>query len=60
MPQGGRVALFEVLTATSAVGNLIREGKSHQLPSLIQTGAQAGMQTFEQSRQQRCREGLLA
>ncbi|PWC13872.1 type IV pilus twitching motility protein PilT [Brenneria corticis] len=59
MPQGGRVALFEVLTATSAVGNLIREGKSHQLPSLIQTGAQAGMQTFEQSRQQRCREGLL-
>lgn len=59
MPQGGRVALFEVLTATSAVSNLIREGKSHQLPSLIQSGGQAGMQTFEQSRQQRIREGLL-
>lgn len=59
MPQGGRVALFEVLTATAAVGNLIREGKSHQLPSLIQSGGQAGMQTFEQSRQQRIREGLL-
>lgn len=60
MPQGGRVALFDVLTATAAVSNLIREGKSHQLPSLMQTGAQAGMQTFEQSWQQRCREGLLA
>ncbi|MFC3396593.1 type IV pilus twitching motility protein PilT [Brenneria rubrifaciens] len=59
MPQGGRVALFDVLTATPAVSNLIREGKSHQLPSLIQTGAQAGMQTFEQSWQQRRREGLL-
>ncbi|RLM19065.1 type IV pili twitching motility protein PilT [Brenneria alni] len=59
MPQGGRVALFEVLTATSAVSNLIREGKSHQLPSLIQTGGQAGMQSFEQSYRQRCREGLL-
>ncbi|WP_409308002.1 type IV pilus twitching motility protein PilT [Pectobacterium sp. B1J-3] len=60
MPQGGRVALFDILTATSAVSNLIREGKSHQLPSLIQTGAQSGMQTFEQSYQQRQREGLLS
>ncbi|MCG8707389.1 type IV pilus twitching motility protein PilT [Brenneria sp. 4F2] len=59
MPQGGRVALFEVLTANSAVSNLIREGKSHQLPSLIQSGGLAGMQTFEQSRQQRIRQGLL-
>ncbi|MEE3652290.1 MULTISPECIES: type IV pilus twitching motility protein PilT [unclassified Brenneria] len=59
MPQGGRVALFEVLTATSAVSNLIREGKTHQLSSLIHTGGQAGMQTFEQSYQQRRREGLL-
>ncbi|MEC5344405.1 type IV pilus twitching motility protein PilT [Brenneria populi] len=59
MPQGGRVALFEALTATPAAGNLIREGKNHQLPGLIQSGGQAGMQTFEQSRQQRCREGLL-
>ncbi|MCV9878479.1 type IV pilus twitching motility protein PilT [Brenneria izbisi] len=59
MPQGGRVALFDILTATAAVSNLIREGKSHQLPSLMQTGAQAGMQTFEQSWRQRCSEGLL-
>ncbi|ATA22668.1 type IV pili twitching motility protein PilT [Brenneria goodwinii] len=60
MAQGGRVALFEILTATSAVSNLIREGKSHQLPTQIQSGAQAGMQTFEQSYQQRIREGVLS
>ncbi|MEQ9876744.1 type IV pilus twitching motility protein PilT [Pectobacterium aroidearum] len=58
--QGGRIALYEVLTATAAVGNLIREGKTHQLPGLIQTGTAAGMQTFEQSYQQRCRDGLIS
>ncbi|NKI75158.1 type IV pilus twitching motility protein PilT [Dickeya sp. CFBP 2040] len=57
--QGGRVALFEVLTATPAVSNLIREGKTHQLTSVLQTGSQVGMQTFEQSYQQRYREGVL-
>ncbi|MEH0831950.1 type IV pilus twitching motility protein PilT [Pectobacterium cacticida] len=59
MTQGGRIALYEVLTTTVAVSNLIREGKTHQLPALIQTGAAAGMQTFEQSYQQRCQCGLL-
>ncbi|MBD0848410.1 type IV pilus twitching motility protein PilT [Pectobacterium versatile] len=57
---GGRIALYEVLTATAAVSNLIREGKTHQIPGLIQTGAAAGMQTFEQSYQQRCRDGLIS
>ncbi|WP_027711008.1 type IV pilus twitching motility protein PilT [Dickeya chrysanthemi] len=57
--QRGRVALFEILLATPAVSNLIREGKTHQLPSLLQTGSQVGMQTFEQSYRQRCREGAL-
>ncbi|WJY15818.1 type IV pilus twitching motility protein PilT [Pectobacteriaceae bacterium CE90] len=56
---GGRIALFEILMVTPAASNLIREGKTHQLPSLLQTGGQLGMQTFEQSRQQRCREGEL-
>ncbi|QLK60097.1 PilT/PilU family type 4a pilus ATPase [Enterobacteriaceae bacterium Kacie_13] len=55
----GRVALFEVLTSTPAVCNLIREGKTHQLADILQTGAQAGMQTFAQSRQQRQSAGLL-
>ncbi|MDM2934073.1 type IV pilus twitching motility protein PilT [Citrobacter sp. Cu233] len=57
--QGGRVALFELLVNTPAVGNLIREGKNHQLPGVIQTGQQAGMQTFAQSYQQRQAQGRL-
>ncbi|WP_174331401.1 type IV pilus twitching motility protein PilT [Citrobacter werkmanii] len=57
--QGGRVALFELLINTPAVGNLIREGKTHQLPGVIQTGQQTGMQTFTQSLQQRQAQGRL-
>lgn len=57
---GGRVALFEVLTSTPAVSHLIREGKTHQLADSLQTGAQAGMQTFAQSELQRVRSGLIA
>jgi len=58
--QQGRVALFEVLVNSPAVANLIREGKTHQLPALLQTGSQLGMQTFEQSMAERQRRGLLA
>lgn len=43
---GGRVAAFEVLIATPALRNLIREGRTHQLESYIQTGARFGMQTM--------------
>ena len=57
--QGGRVALFELLVNSPAVANLIREGKTHQLPGVIQTGQQAGMQTFSQSHQQRVAQGRL-
>ncbi|HBZ17338.1 MAG TPA: type IV pili twitching motility protein PilT [Pantoea sp.] len=56
---GGRIGLFEVLVATPAVANLIREGKMHQLPGVLQTGAQAGMQTFAQSEQARQMAGLI-
>ncbi|KJV32244.1 hypothetical protein VH86_02195 [Pantoea sp. BL1] len=56
---GGRIGLFEVLVATPAVVNLIREGKMHQLPGVLQTGAQAGMQTFAQSEQARQQAGLI-
>ncbi len=58
--EGGRVALFEVLVSTPAVANLIREGKTHQLPGLLQTGMQSGMQTFEQSLSEREKAGLVA
>jgi twitching motility protein PilT len=43
----GRVAALEILVATTAVRNLIREGKSFQIPSLIQTGQQFGMQALD-------------
>ena len=45
----GRVAAFESLVATSAVRNLIRENKTYQIGSMIQTGARAKMQTLDQS-----------
>ncbi len=45
----GRVAAIEVLVATPAVRNLIREGKTHQIYSSMQAGQQYGMQTMDQS-----------
>jgi twitching motility protein PilT len=45
----GRIAAFEVLVSTSAARNLIRQGKGHQLPSVIQTGLGEGMTTFRRS-----------
>lgn len=59
-PGGGRIAIYEILTATAAVSSMIREGKTHQLASVLQTGAQSGMQTFEQGLQQRIQAGLLS
>jgi twitching motility protein PilT len=44
---GGRVAAFEVMVGNAAVKNLIREGKTHQIPSAMQVGAKSGMQTLE-------------
>ena len=58
--EGGRVGLYEVLITTPAIANLIREGKTHQIAGLLQTGMQSGMQTFEQSLLQRRRQGLIA
>jgi twitching motility protein PilT len=43
----GRIAAYEVLLATPAVRNLIREGKSFQIPSIIQTSKKEGMQTMD-------------
>ncbi len=43
---GGRKAAYEVLIANSAVANLIREGKTYQLKSVMQTGKRLGMQTM--------------
>lgn len=46
---GGRAAALEIMIGTSAVRNLIREGKIHQLPSVIQTSQNVGMRTMEMS-----------
>ncbi len=43
----GRVAAYEILRNTKAISNLIREGKIHQVPSAMQTGASHGMVLFE-------------
>ncbi|MDE5866214.1 MAG: Flp pilus assembly complex ATPase component TadA, partial [Lachnospiraceae bacterium] len=45
----GRVAAFEVMHANHAVRNLIREGKSHQLVSVMQTNRKMGMITMDES-----------
>lgn len=46
---GGRVVSAEILVANSAVRNIIREGKSHQLDAVIQTGSDQGMQTMDRT-----------
>ena len=43
----GRVAALEVLFANNAVRNLIRESKTYQIPSIMQTNKRAGMQTMD-------------
>jgi twitching motility protein PilT len=43
----GRVAAQEILMGIPSVRNLIREGKTHQIPSVLQTGREAGMQTLD-------------
>jgi twitching motility protein PilT len=45
--QKGRVAALEIMIATPAVRNLIREGKTFQIPSMIQTGKKYGMQSLD-------------
>ncbi|MDB5181907.1 MAG: twitching motility protein PilT [Candidatus Saccharibacteria bacterium] len=46
---GGRIAAAEIMIATPAVRNIIREGKSHQLDAVIQTGAEFGMQSMDRT-----------
>ena len=46
---GGRVAALEIMLGTTAIRNLIREGKTFQIPSMIQTGQALGMQSLDQA-----------
>ncbi len=56
---GGRVAAFEVLISNAAVSNLIREGKTFQLPSAMQTGRRQGMVQLNDSLVKLAKEGLV-
>jgi twitching motility protein PilT len=47
--QPGRVCAMEIMRASPAIRNLIRENKAHQITSMIQTSANVGMQTMDQS-----------
>jgi twitching motility protein PilT len=56
---GGRIACHEIMVATPAIRNLIREDKVAQMYSVIQTGAANGMQTMEQHARQLLSQGLI-
>jgi twitching motility protein PilT len=55
----GRCVACEVLVPTPAVRNLIREGKIHQIPSIIQTGAAQGMQSMDSALATLVRAGTI-
>jgi twitching motility protein PilT len=57
---GGRIAAIEVLIATSAIRNLIREGKAFQINSAIETGAQYGMQGMDKMLAELHRSGSIS
>ena len=56
----GRVVATEVMIATPAVANLIREGKTHQIYSALQTGSTQGMQTMDTALAQLVRAGQIS
>lgn len=56
---GGRIAALEILLGTVAVRNLIREGKIHQIPSVMQTQQGVGMQTLEMNLLQLVEKNLI-
>lgn len=56
---GGRVAAREILLSTAAVSNLIRESKTFQLPSIIQTNKKAGMNMLNDSLLELLDKGLI-
>ncbi len=56
---GGRIAAAEVMVATSAIRNIIREAKTHQLDAAIQTGADVGMQSMDRVLVQLVHEGKV-
>lgn len=57
---GDIVPVFEIMTATPAIRNLIREEKTHQIDSVIASSAGAGMRTMDQSLHRLVKEGTIS
>ncbi|MGE4282262.1 MAG: type IV pilus twitching motility protein PilT [Clostridia bacterium] len=57
--QHGRIAAVEVMIANPAIRNLIREGKTHQITSMIQTGMKFGMQTMDYALANLYKKGII-
>lgn len=56
---GGRIVATEILLGTDAVCNLIRESRSYQLSTCMQSGGQLGMHTFDADLTELCRRGMI-
>lgn len=57
---GGRVAAFEIMVATSAVRNLIREAKTFELPNIMRLSSKDGMQTLDEALADLVRSGIVS
>lgn len=57
---GGRVAALEVLFGSPALGNIVREGKTHQITNLIKQGKRRGMVTMDESLERLVEEGIVS
>ncbi|OQA19766.1 MAG: Twitching mobility protein [bacterium ADurb.Bin363] len=55
----GRIAALEIMTGTPAIRNLIREAKTFQMPSIIQTGTKWGMQSLDQHLRTLLKQGVI-
>jgi len=56
---GGRAAAYEILIVTPSVSNIIREGKTFQIPSIMQTGRSIGMTTMNYSLLELIKNGVI-
>jgi len=55
----GRIAAVEVMITNQAIQNQIREGKTHQIPTVLQTGKASGMQTMEDHIRALAQQGVV-
>ena len=58
--ESGRTVALEIMTTTSAVRNLIREGKTHQMQTVVQTGAKFGMKAMDNSLIDLFKKGIIS